>query len=217
MKFDKFVGSKIYGIMDWILRLLILNVLMIVLSLLVLPMVPAYVAGYATIKHFKNNKSGNTFLIFFNNFKEYFIKSFFCGLIILVIGAIFGFAIFHYFLAFSEGSNFLFVFGFYFILFCSLILLIILFHLPMVITYFNFRIFDNLRFAFYMSLRFLILTFILILCWSLSALTLFYLLPLWSMIGLSGPLYIIEKFSKPYYVQIASNPNKEEDRSREDD
>lgn len=213
MDLDKFVNSKFYGFIDWILRLLIINVLVIILSLLVVPLVPAYVAGFSTIKHFRSNKHGNIFKVFFGKFKQYFLKSFLCGLIILIIGGVFGFGLVYYYDLVTLNNNVFFIFAYGFLFFATLLLLAIYFQLPMIIDNFHFRTFDNLRFGFYVSIRFVSLTLVLFIIWILSGVTFFLILPLWTMIGISGPLFIVDIFSRKYYdliTQQSQNNNFEE-------
>ncbi len=80
-------------------------------------------------------------------------------------------------------------------------------HLPIVISYFNFRTIDNIKFSFYMAVKYLISTLLILVVWSLSGVIFYLAFPIGLMIGISGALYLIYKISRPTYWYILNNAN----------
>lgn len=211
MNIEKYVNSKWYNIVDNIYRLIMINLMIIIFSIPVITFLSAITAGFDTIKSDHENKSSNVFKTFFNCFKRHFKKSIVSGLIILAISIVFLFAILNYLHAFEQGVNLFFTIGFYFLIFCCLILIFILFHLPIVISYFNFRIFDNIKFSFYMSIKYLISTLLILIVWFLCGVVFYIAFPVGLMIGISGALNMVYKISRPTYWYIANNANNVEE------
>ena len=94
MDYEKKVNSKLYRFFDFLYKLLIMNLLTFFLSLFVFTLFPAVVALNATIKN--DIDEPNPFKSYFSNFKKYFKKSFFIGILLLVLIAVVGFAFFFY-------------------------------------------------------------------------------------------------------------------------
>lgn len=219
MNFEKFVNSKFYGVVDWILKLLIINFFVLILIPPIITITPAFVTGYSTIKHFRTKRNDNIFIVIFNKFKEHFLKSFLCGLIIIPIIGILVFAVIFYNQLSIETNHFFYIFAWAFLIFSLLIILVIFFQLPMIIEYFNFRLLDNFRFGFFMSIRFISLTLILIVIWGLSIALLFFSFSVWIGIGLAGALFLVDVFSRRYYDIISQgvkNQYKEDKENNHD-
>jgi len=68
--FEKLVNSKINEIADWIIRLIMLNVMMIFFSLGVVTVYPAISAGYAMLNDYAENKNPRLFVDYFRYFKQ---------------------------------------------------------------------------------------------------------------------------------------------------
>jgi len=89
----------------------------------------------------------------------------------------------------------------------------------MIIEYFNFRLLDNFRFGFFMSIRFISLTLILIVIWGLSIALFFSAISVWIGIGLAGALFLVDVFSRRYYDIISQgvkNQYKEDKENNHD-
>lgn len=207
MDFEKIVHSKTYNVFDWLYRLIILNLLIIVTSIGVITILPAFVAGYLTIKDFAAKKDRNIFKTFFSNFALKFKPAVITNFVLLVTIFMFGLSLLHYADAFSEGTNIFFVIGFGFIIFSILLVFLMSLHLVPVIAHFHFKVWDIIKFSFYMSVKYIATTFIIILIWFLSIFSLWlnFTIPIWVMMGISGSLFIIYRFTNPLYGYLQSN------------
>ncbi len=94
MDIEKKTTSKVYIFFDWLYKLLIMNVFTIMSLIPIVTFFPAIVAMNATVKNDMNEPG--IFKNFFRNYKKYFLKSFFIGLILIAIVAIIGFAFYFY-------------------------------------------------------------------------------------------------------------------------
>ena len=82
MDFEKLVNSKINVFADWVIRLVMINLMIIVFSLPVLTIFPAISAGYNMFFDYTNGKDTKLFSGFFRYFKEGFTKKVVVGMII---------------------------------------------------------------------------------------------------------------------------------------
>ncbi len=82
MNFEKLVNSKINVFADWIIRLVMINLMIIVSSLLVITIYPALSAGFNMFHDYINGKNPKLFKGFINYFKEDFKKKVIIGIII---------------------------------------------------------------------------------------------------------------------------------------
>jgi uncharacterized membrane protein YesL len=68
--FEKLMNSKINEIADWIIRLIMLNVMIIFFSLGIVTIYPAISAGYNMFHDYTNKKNPRLFVDYFKYFKE---------------------------------------------------------------------------------------------------------------------------------------------------
>lgn len=216
MDIEKLVNSKGFSFIDWLWRLMVMNVITIFISVVTLfvGFIPAYIATFRTIKDFKEDKkSGNIFKVYFKNIIFDIKKTMHITLVFLSLFLILGFAVWYYAPSiFGEGFSFsdftlVYAIGFFYMLFCIFLLGLVLIHLPMVMTYFNFKVKDTLKMAFYMCFKFFVTTLVLLIVWGLSlgSLLLTFLIPFWFLIGISGPLFVTYNFTRGIYWYLSNN------------
>lgn len=85
MNFEKLVNSKINVVADWIIRLVILNVLIIFFSLPIITIYPAVSAGYNMFNDYVNQKNTKLFQGFFTYFKEALGRKMLLSVIIVLV------------------------------------------------------------------------------------------------------------------------------------
>jgi len=89
MNFEKLVNSKINVFADWVIRLVMINLMVIVFSLPVITIFPAISAGYHLMFDYTNGKNTKLFSGFFTYFRESIGKKMILGIIIgiaIIIG-----------------------------------------------------------------------------------------------------------------------------------
>lgn len=216
MDMEKFVNSRGFSFIDWLWRLIVMNIIVIFISVITvfIGFIPAYLAAFRTIKDIKESKqSGNIFKIYFKNMIYDYKKTIYITLIFLVFFIVMGFAAWYYAPSvlsadFSfQNFDLIYALGFFYMLFCIFIVGLMLIHLPMVMTYFNFKIKDILKMSFFMCLKFFLTTFILFIIWALSigSLLIGFLIPFWFLIGISGPLFVSYNFTRGIYWYLSNN------------
>lgn len=82
MNLEKLVNSKVNVVADWIIRLIVLNVLMIFSSLLIITIYPAISAGFNMFNDYVNQKDTKLFKGYFGYLKENIVRKMILSLII---------------------------------------------------------------------------------------------------------------------------------------
>jgi len=84
--FNKLFTSKLNDIADWIIRLIVLNIMMIFFSLAIVTIYPAVSAGYNMFSEYVKKNNPRLFSGFFNFFKKALLRKI---IIELIIGLVF--------------------------------------------------------------------------------------------------------------------------------
>lgn len=202
MDIEKKQNSKLYRFFDWLYKLLVMNVFTIMSILPIITAYPAIVATYATIKN--DMKEPGIFKSYFSNYKKYFWKSFFMGLIIIATIAIVGFAFYFYSYAIPQ-DNFnktVFQMGVAIMLLLAVVLIMLCVHIPLItITFDELTIFEIIRTSLFISFRYFITTLILFGMFVLSIIGIIAL-PIWFLFGVSLPILLGIKFTSAVYYKF---------------
>ncbi len=83
--FERLFNSKINEVADWIIRLIMLNIMMIFFSLPIITALPAFSAGYNMFSDYVNKKNPKLFKDYFKYFKEAFGKKVLLELVIIFV------------------------------------------------------------------------------------------------------------------------------------
>lgn len=111
--FEKIVNSKINEIADWIIRLIMLNIMMIFFSLAIVTIYPAISAGYSMFSDYTNKKNPKLFKDYFLYFKEALGRKILLGLIIVLVFGLAYLNIRYYDLSLTESSSSFYLVGYY--------------------------------------------------------------------------------------------------------
>lgn len=227
----KILNSKAYQVFDYICRLIILNIMLIIGSfsifiicskifpnlndylklLLIVPtlflLYPSIVAIASVLKGYETNEYSGVFKEFFRSFKKYYLKTLVVNIILILVVALL-YNSYTYFNAYKT-TGIAYLIGYILTISFSLILIFMFLHLMLVFIYF-----DDLKLTHYVKLSFvfafkdlgltLILTLIVVSSIILSYFFAIYLL----LLGFSLPIFFIIILTKKKYL-IISERNKE--------
>ena len=110
--FEKLVNSRINEVADWIIRLIVLNVMMIFFSLGVITIYPAISAGYNMFNDYTNKRNPKLFKDYFRYFKEAIGRKIILELIILTV-AFLGYMNMNYYKNITEELSIFNLIGYY--------------------------------------------------------------------------------------------------------
>ena len=216
MDIEKLVNSKVYTFFDWLWRIFVLNILTMVTSLGIITAFPSIVSCFQSIKDCKEGSDESIFKVYFRNFGAYFKKTVGMGIIIIVVTLILVYGVIFYTDllkamveegpdVYTDAQMAFPTIGKYIVFFLIFVLGLIVNQLPIIYSYFNFRFFDNFKFALYTTFKFIGKGLMEILCWGLSVVVFILLTPAWFFIGISGPLFLIYSISRPIYWYLANS------------
>lgn len=225
MDVDKVVSNKVFHFFDWLFKLFILNILTLFTSLGIITILTSFTACFQSIKDYKDGSNIGVFKLYFQNFRDCFKRSVIIGVIIIVLVVIFSFALMFYYeniLNMDENTSptwiTIFSIGRYISLFSLFIIIIVFIQLPIVYSYFYFRTFDNLRFAIYVSFKYLGNSFLNLIPWIVFFILLYFefMRPMCIFFGISLSLYFNYKISRSTYWKII-NQSKQNEGEKENE
>jgi uncharacterized membrane protein YesL len=85
MNFDKLMNSRINWIADWIIRIVVINILVIVTMLPIITWYPAFVAGYSVFADTLDNKDVKLFRSFFRHFRTNLPRRLLFGVVVFLL------------------------------------------------------------------------------------------------------------------------------------
>lgn len=208
--------SKLMVFFDWVWRLFILNTLTIATSLGVITLFPSVVACFRTLKECYEEDEQHVVKRFYANFVYCFLDTVGVGVLFLVILLALGYSFFYYIgiieALIETGSGESWVTLFWFLFFFSLVVyfvvLIVYIQLPMVVTYFRFRFFDKIKFAFYMAFKYFGVTleeFLLLFMWSSLVFVIWPYVPVIFVFVTTVPLLLNYLVSRRCYWSMVNN------------
>lgn len=208
------MNSKPYKFFDAVYRLLVINVLTVVLSLTIIGMFPAFVACVATVKQ---GNIANVFKQYFKNLLHYLKKSFFIGLILVILYFVSCYSIYFYAKTEIDSQNeeqFLLLFlnmGFLVSFISFIIINLLSAHLPLlIITFEKLTIGEIFKTSFYITFRYFLTTLILFVL-QLLIIVIFLMcifvnwgiLAVWLLFGISLPAFLQVKFTQVIYYKFS--------------
>ncbi len=207
MDYEKKVNSKLYRFFDFLYKLLIMNLLTFFLSLFIFTLFPAVVALNATIKN--DIDEPNPFKSYFINFKKYFKKSFFIGILLLILIAVVGFAFFFY--SYNQPNveenakktmEVIFQMGIVVMVLLAIVILMVIVHIPLLmVTFKSLTCGELIKTAFYVSFRYFLTTLILVGMFVIKVVGILAF-PIWILFGISLPTFLGIRFTKPVYYKF---------------
>ena len=235
MKKFNLYNSKIFKFFDYIFRLVLINLFILLPSFLlfyimtiffedlvnsawglltlipaVLYMYPAICAGVDLIRKYELKETNGVFKEFFKSLKRVYVKALLETIIILVFVVLFYFSISHFARHYNDGV--INVIGLYLSIAFAIMLLVIIVHLPLVMNYMEgCLIIDDIKLAGMMAFQDLIIT-IGIVIFIIADVAIMMVSPTVAVIcGFSLPMYLLVKltFKKYYIVYIRTHKDKE--------
>lgn len=202
INFDKFANSKISIYSDWIIKLVLINVLIILTSLPVITIFPAFIAGYGLLKKYYEGENEPVIKGYYKLFMQNFKKSFLIEIILVIFLSILTYNIF-YFIG-TMDQLFINKIGLYVMLVFAVFFIFTVLHLGnVIINYEDLSIKVTIKLAFIFSFKFIITTCLIVLAWVPTILMIIFIPPLVSFIAFSLPLLLSYIVSKPIYSYIA--------------
>lgn len=225
MSTNRFAKSKFYRFLDYVLRLVLLNFLIIVPSfsflviysifskdtttvwfyLTLIPLIiwlfPSIVATTDVIRQYEDDQTNTIFKDFFKSLKKHFIKAFIIG----IIATIFLFLLFNSFIYFSNNHSrdLVHLIGLFITISFIFMIIFLIVHLPLVMVYFSeLSILEYIKLALIMSFKDFGITFLItILVIILLVVSLLYYYVMF-IIGISLMIYIMVKLTFKHYIKI---------------
>jgi len=210
MNFEKLMNSKINVIADWIIRIVMINIMVILCALPIITLYPAVVAGYNVFSDYVDRKEVRLFPAFFNHFRDHIGKKIGFGLLIIVIVYL-SFTNSSYYSSILETSPSTFILIGYYV---TLVLLAIMYAMTLY-TLVVFRVFPELKLfriiklAFFLSGKYYYITIFLVLVNTIPVLMLFTPVTsvLFVFMGVSIPLLVhalLTQQARLYLAQLGA-------------
>jgi uncharacterized membrane protein YesL len=163
MKYEKSFYQKVNTVADWIIRIIMLNIMMILTSLLVVTIYPSLSAGYKMFHQYIHKDEEKLFKGYFKFFMEDIGKKLSIG-IILIIVLVLGYINVTYYVDYlNEGTNIFYLMGYYITLaFLVSAFIVTLYTLTVFHVVPKAKILLMFKFAFYLSGKFFLKTILLV-------------------------------------------------------
>jgi uncharacterized membrane protein YesL len=175
MNIEKLVNSRINRIADWIIRIIMINIMVIASSLLIITIYPAISAAYRLFHDYINGKSTPLFKGYINYFKERLLKKIGLTLLIFILLGI-GISNVYYYNQNIQLSNSVFHIIGYFVMISLLAMLyaVILYSFVVVTVDSNLKITRIFKLSFFLAGKYYFRTLLLVITMSIPTMLLFY-------------------------------------------
>jgi uncharacterized membrane protein YesL len=185
MDFDKFVNSKFYSVFDYIYKLTIINILLVVtnvFTLVIFGLMPSLISAGIIIKDIKEGKDVNIIKSYFVNFKMVYKKSILLNIFFLMILFVFSFNIYYFYMLVATNDNFIIYFAMFLFVFIDILSLLTFLHSIYVFIFFPYLDGNKIiKYSILFSINYLvknILLLLLLLITIVIALLFLYLIPI---------------------------------------
>lgn len=224
MRKGSFMKSGIYRIMDYIARLMILNVLVLIISFSLflifkdqywpliitgLTFIPSLVALFSVMKNYEDGNDPSVFKPFFKAFIKYYVKSIIFTIIVGVIAIL----LVNSLTVFAKNYNqsVANIIGYYLTISIIFMFVLIIVHIPLVIVNFeDLTIFQYLKLAVVLSFKDIILSFLLVVIVVVFTITSLIFPVVAGIGGISLPVYLITRITYRRYSLLSDKHKVEE-------
>ncbi|MGD9604766.1 MAG: DUF624 domain-containing protein [Bacilli bacterium] len=208
MKFEKLFNSKFYMFFEWLYRMIIINLLFIlcsVLGLIVFSIVPSFIAMITIIKSLSTETSFPIVRPFFRIFLKHFKQNIVLSLVFLVLTLMFLFNTYFFFLAWQEYQALINEIIFNFTLVLDGILIVSFINALFIRVYFpNLNTLKTLKYAIIL-LRAMPMQFLLVFLLLIVMAVLLYYFPYFLIImGFSIVIYIVNLLIRTKYSKLVA-------------
>lgn len=225
MSTNNFVKSKLYRFLDYVLRLVLLNFLVVIPSfsilmiyslfskdtesiwfyLTLLPLLlwlfPSVVATADVIRQYEDNQTNTIFKDFFKSLKKHYLKSFIVGIIIFLLI----FMLYNSFTYFSTNQNkdIVYLIGLLLTISFIVTLALVVVHIPLVFIYFSgMSFFEYIQLALIMAFKGIGTTILIVIAVLIVLFISFMYYIVMIVCGISIAIYLIVKLSFKQYIKI---------------
>lgn len=225
MSTNNFVKSKLYRFLDYVLRLVLLNFLVVIPSfsilmiyslfskdtesiwfyLTLLPLLlwlfPSVVATADVIRQYEDNQTNTIFKDFFKSLKKHYLKSFIAGIIIFLLI----FLLYNSFTYFSTNQNkdIVYLIGLLLTISFIVTLALVVVHIPLVFIYFSgMSFFEYIQLALIMAFKGIGTTILIVIAVLIVLFISFMYYIVMIVCGISIAIYLIVKLSFKQYIKI---------------
>lgn len=172
--FDKPFFHKLNYIADWILRIVTINLILIVATLLVFTLYPSLYAAFKLFKDWRYGKNTLIFSGFWSYFKENLKKKFQISLIFILILLLGIYSMISYDSFIEENSGVIYLIGYYVVLlFLIMFVLITLYTIPVLIYFKEVDMTNLFKLSLYVMGKYFIITLLLSVLWIIPILLIF--------------------------------------------
>lgn len=225
MKTDKIMQSKIYRFLDYVFRLVILNLLIVVPSfsffiigsffiedansiyiyLTYIPLLfwlfPSIVATFDVIKQYETNETNTILKDFFRSLKKNYLNSIILSIIIVILFLIMYNSLTYFYTYSSKGTIYLLGLALSFSF--AVAFLMIVFQIPIVMAYFkNLRFIEIIKLASIMAFKDILTSIIIVILFIIMIAFSVAVYIIMAIVGLSLPCYFAIKLSYRTYIKI---------------
>lgn len=164
MKYEKTFYQKVNTVADWIIRIIMLNVLMIITSLAIITIYPSLSAGYKLFHQYINKDEEKLFKGYFQYFIEDFGKKISISLVLILVLVLGYLNVTYYVDYLNAGANWFYMIGYYITLaFLVSCFIITLYTLTVMYVVPKAKMILLFKLAFYLSGKFFMKTVLLVL------------------------------------------------------
>jgi uncharacterized membrane protein YesL len=224
MRKGSFMKSGLYRIMDYIARLVILNVLVLIISfslLLVfkdqywpliitgLTFIPSLISMFRVMKDYEDGNNPSVFKPFLKAFIKYYIKSMIFTLIIGIIALLLANSLTVFAKNYNQSvAN---IIGYYLTISLIIVAGLVVVHIPLVVVNFDdLSIFQYLKLAVTMAFKDVVLSFLSVVIVVFFTITSIVFPIVLGIAGVSVPVYLITKLTYKRYSLLSDKHSVEE-------
>lgn len=225
MNTNRIMRSKLYRFLDYVLRLVLLNALVVlpsfsffiiyatfidnpdnwVVNLALIPILlllfPSIIACFDVIRQYETDETNTIFKDFFKSFKKFYIKSLLISIVIIIVLFLLINSILFFYNYAAKGM--IYLIGLILTVSFTIIFLMILVHICLVMVYFkNLQFVEIVKFASIMAFKDILTTLVIIILVALiiSLNIAFYIVL--AIGGISIPIYLTIKLSLKQYIKL---------------
>ncbi len=164
MNYESSIYQKINRIADWVIRIIMINILMIITSIPLITLFPSLAAGYKLFYDYTHKNEVRLFSGYFTYFKQDFMRKFQIGLILIIVLLVGYYNVTYYVDVLRSNENIFYQMGYYIAFaFLFAVFMVTLYTLPIVTTYPRLKLGLMMKLAFALSGKYFFRTLLLIL------------------------------------------------------
>ena len=164
MNYESSIYQKINRIADWVIRIIMINVLMILTSIPLITLFPSLAAGYKLFYEYTHKNEVRLFSSYFAYFKADFMRKLQIGLILIIVLLLGYYNVTYYVNALSSNETLFYQIGYYIAFaFLFAVFVVTLYTLPIVTTYPRLKLGLMMKLAFALSGKYFLRTILLML------------------------------------------------------